>query len=206
MSSFITEPDVAPCVGRPIDLVFLLDGSERLGMETFEQARHFVRMVAESLTMARTKNDQRRARLALIEFGTENENQVAFPLTHDQKAIASGLSGITYLDASSAVGPAIFKTINDILGKGSTRKTRRGAEVSFVFITDGITNITNLDEAATAMRREQIVTSVVATGSDVDEEVLRKLAMGDQTAIFKGQKFSDLLQPRLFNHFLRWVC
>lgn len=201
-----TEPDVAPCVERPIDLVFLLDGSERLGMDTFEQARQFVGMVANALTMARTKNDQRRARLALIEFGMENENKVAFPLTHDQKIIGSGLSSITYLDASSAVGPAIFKTINEILGKGSTRKTRRGAEVSFVFITDGITNITNLDEATTAMRREQIVSSVVATGSDVDEEVLGKLAMGDQTAIFKGKTFSDLLQPSLFNRFISWVC
>ncbi|XP_014324883.1 collagen alpha-2(VI) chain-like isoform X1 [Xiphophorus maculatus] len=201
-----TELAVAPCVGRPIELVFLLDGSERLGMENFGHARHFVEMVANALTMAKNRNDQNGARLALTEFGNENENQVAFLLTHEQKAITSGLSGLHYLDASSAVGPAIFKTINEVLGKGPTRKTRRGAEVSFVFITDGITNITNLDEAASAMRREHIFSTVIATGSDVDEEVLTKLAMGDQTAIFKSQKFSDLLQPSFFDRFVRWVC
>ncbi|MEQ2202578.1 hypothetical protein XENOCAPTIV_007430 [Xenoophorus captivus] len=187
-------------------LVFLLDGSERLGMENFDHARHFVQMVANALTMAKTRNDQNGARLALIVFGKENENQVAFLLTHELNGIASGLSGLSYLDSSSAVGPAIFKTINEILGKGSTRKTRRGAEVSFVFITDGITDTTNLDEAANAMRREQIVSAVISTGSDADEEVLIKLAMGDQNAIFKGQTFSDVLQPSLFNRFIRWVC
>ncbi|MED6289693.1 Collagen alpha-2(VI) chain [Characodon lateralis] len=201
-----TELDVAPCVGRPVDLVFLLDGSERLGMENFGHARHFVQMVANALTMAKTRNDLNGARLALIEFGKENENQVAFLLTHELNGIASGLSGLSYLDSSSAVGPAIFKTINEILGKGSTRKTRRGAEVSFVFITDGITDTTNLDEAANAMRREQIVSTVISTGSDEDEEVLIKLAMGDQNAIFKGQTFFDVLQPSLFNRFIRWVC
>ncbi|MEQ2168245.1 hypothetical protein GOODEAATRI_012377, partial [Goodea atripinnis] len=163
-------------------------------------------MVANALTMAKTRNDLNGARLALIEFGKENENQVAFLLTHELNGIASGLSGLSYLDSSSAVGPAIFKTINEILGKGSTRKTRRGAEVSFVFITDGITDTTNLDEAANAMRREQIVSTVISTGSDADEEVVIKLAMGDQNAIFKGQTFSDVLQPSLFNRFIRWVC
>uniref|UniRef100_A0A3Q2DB60 VWFA domain-containing protein n=1 Tax=Cyprinodon variegatus TaxID=28743 RepID=A0A3Q2DB60_CYPVA len=201
-----TDLDVAPCVGRPVDLVFLLDGSERLGMENFDHALKFVQMVANTLTIAKTRSDQKGVRLALIEFGKESENQVAFPLTHDQKGIASGLSSLRYLDVSSAVGPAVFKTINEIMGKGATRKTRRGAEVSFVFITDGFTNITNLDEAASAMRREQIVSTVIATGSDMDEDVLIKLAMGDRNAIFKGPKFSDLLQPSLFNQFIRWVC
>ncbi|KAM4561605.1 collagen alpha-2(VI) chain-like isoform 1-T1 [Fundulus diaphanus] len=201
-----TELDVAPCVQRPVDLVFLLDGSERLGMENFNHARHFVQVVANTLTLAKTKNYQNGVKLALIEFGKENEIQVAFLLTHEMKTIASGLAGLRYLDASSAVGPAIFQTISEILDKGSTRKTRRGSEVSFVFITDGITNTTNLDEATSAMRRQQVVSTVIATGSDVDDEVLMQLAMGDRDAIFKEQKFSDLLQPSFFNRFIRWVC
>lgn len=204
--SFISELDVAPCAGRPVDLVFLLDGSERLGTENFNHVRNFVQAVTDKLVMAKGKNDRKWARLALTEFGKENENQVAFHLTHDPKAIASGLSSLTYMDSSSAVGPAIIHTINDLLGKGSTRKTRRGAEVSFVFVTDGVTNSSSLDEAVSAMRREQIVSTVIATGSDTDQEVLTKLAMDDQEAIFKVQKFSDVLQSRMLNRFIRWVC
>ncbi|XP_041857447.1 collagen alpha-2(VI) chain-like isoform X2 [Melanotaenia boesemani] len=201
-----SEPDIAPCVGRPVDLVFLLDGSERLGMENFRYVSEFVQKVADRLVMARTRNDRMRARLALTEFGKENESHVAFPLTHDSAIVANGISRLPYLDSSSAVGPAIIHTINSILGKGSTRKTRRGAEVSFVFITDGVTNSSSLDEAVSAMRREQIVSTVIATGSDVDQDVLTKLAMNDQNAIFKGQTFSDLIRSSLFDRFIRWVC
>uniref|UniRef100_A0A8C6Q9F4 Collagen alpha-2(VI) chain n=1 Tax=Nothobranchius furzeri TaxID=105023 RepID=A0A8C6Q9F4_NOTFU len=201
-----SELDVAPCVGRPVDLVFLLDGSERLGTENFNHFRSFVQQVASTLVMAKTRNDQNWARLALIEFGKENENEVAFPLTHDSNVISTGLSRLTYLDSSSSTGPAILHAIDNIMGKGNTRKTRRGAEVSFVFVTDGITNTSSLDKAVSAMRREQITSTVIATGNDVDQQVLTKLALESQEAIFKAPKFSDLLESSLFDRFIRWIC
>ncbi|XP_078795797.1 collagen alpha-2(VI) chain isoform X2 [Oryzias latipes] len=200
------EEYVAPCVGRPVDLVFLLDGSERLGMDNFQHVREFVQKVADRLAMAKSKNDQMRSRLALIEFGKENENRVAFNLTHNREVVAAGITALPYLDSSSVVGAAITYSIDHILGKGRGRKTRRGAEISFVFITDGITDTTSLDEAVSAMRREQIISTVIATGSDIDNDVLKRLAMNDQEAIFKGEKLSDMLQPSLFERFIQWVC
>ncbi|XP_056245147.1 collagen alpha-2(VI) chain-like [Seriola aureovittata] len=202
----ISEPDVAPCVERPVDLVFLLDGSERLGTVNFQQVREFLRKVAERLGLARSKTDGMRARLALLEFGKENENHLAFPLTHDPAIIEDGIARLPYLDSSSSVGPAIFHTINNILGRQNVRNTRPNAELSFVFITDGITGNSNLDEAVSAMRSAQVVSTVIATGSDVDQEVLTKLAMGDQNAIFKGKFMSDLTRSSLFDRFIQWVC
>ncbi|XP_061579646.1 collagen alpha-2(VI) chain-like isoform X2 [Cololabis saira] len=199
-----SEPEVAPCIGRPVDLVFLLDGSERLGFENFRFARDFVQKVADRLLMARNRNDRMGSRLALIEFGKENENLVAFPLTHNSGVIAEGIANLTYLDSSSAVGPAVVYTINNILGRGS--RTRRGAEVSFVFITDGVTDSRSLDETVIEMRREQVVSTVIAPGSDIDQKVLTKLAMNDEGAIFRGKKLSDLLQPSFFDRFIKWVC
>lgn len=203
---FFAEPDVAPCIQRPVDLVFLLDGSERLGTKNFQHIREFVLNVADTLELAQTKTDRMRARLALIEFGRENENQVAFPLTHDNAVIVDGMARLPYLDSSSSVGPAIFYTINNILGRGNTRLTRRNAEVSFIFITDGITDLRNLDEAVSAMRGAQVVPTVITTGSDVDQGVLTKLAMGDQDAIFKVKDLSGLSHSRLFDRFIQWVC
>ncbi|KAF6714513.1 Collagen alpha-2(VI) chain [Oryzias melastigma] len=200
------EQYVAPCVGRPVDLVFLLDGSERLGMDNFQHIREFVQKVADRLVLAKNKNDQMWSRLALIEFGKENELRVAFNLTHNRDVVAAGITALPYLDSSSAVGTAITYTIDNILGKGRSRKTRRGAEISFVFITDGITDSSSLDEAVSAMRREQIISTVIATGSDVDNDILHKLVMNDQEAIFKGEKLSDMLQPSLFDRFIQWVC
>lgn len=202
----ISEPDVAPCLQRPVDLVFLLDGSERLGFNNFKYVREFVQEVSDRLVLARTRTDRMRARMALIEFSVNNETHVAFPLTHDHAAIQDGIARLPYLDSSSSVGPAIIYTIDKILGKGNARKTRRNAEISFVFITDGITDSTNLEEAVSAMRGAQVISTVIATGSDVDQEVLMKLAMDDQEAIFKWKDFSDLTQSSLFDRFIRWIC
>lgn len=201
-----SEPDVAPCVQRPVDLVFLLDGSERLGLENFRYVREFVSEVAHRLVLAKTKADRMRARMALYEYGTEGENHLAFPLTHDPAVIADGIARLPYYDSSSSVGPAISYTIDNILGTGNGRKTRRNAEILFVFITDGVTDTRNLEEAVSAMRRAQVVSMAVATGSDVDQNVLMKLAMGDQDAIFKGQELSGLTRSRLFERFIQWVC
>ncbi|XP_029981066.1 collagen alpha-2(VI) chain-like [Sphaeramia orbicularis] len=198
-----TEPDVAPCVHRPVDLVFLLDGSERLGMDNFRRVGEFVQNVANRLGLARAKNDRMRARLALMEYGKENENLIAFRLTHDPNAITAGLAELRYLDSASNVGSAIFHAIDNILAQG---EVRRQAEVSFVFITDGITDIRNLDEAISAMRGAQVIPTVIATRSDIDQEVLMKLAMGDEYAIFKGVDFSSLLGSRLYDRFINWVC
>ncbi|XP_020506801.1 collagen alpha-2(VI) chain isoform X2 [Labrus bergylta] len=200
------EPDVAPCVQRPVDLVFLLDGSERLGIENFRYVREFLMEVADRLVMAQNKTDRMRARLALTEFGKENENHVAFQLTHDPALIAAGIARLPYLDSSSSVGPAILHAIDNILSKGTTRQTRRNAEVSFIFITDGITDSKNLEEAVSAMRGAQVVSTVMATGSDVDHQVLAKLAMGDKDAIFMVKDFSRLTRSSLFERFIRWVC
>ncbi|XP_037645223.1 collagen alpha-2(VI) chain-like isoform X1 [Sebastes umbrosus] len=199
-------PDVSPCVQRPVDLVFLLDGSERLGMDNFKHVREFVQMAADRLGLAQSETDNMRARLALIEFGKENENHLAFALTHDPAVIADGIARLPYLDSSSSIGPAIIHTIDTILGKGNARQTRRNAEISFVFITDGVTDSNILDEAVSAMRGAQVVSTVIATRSDVDQKVLMKLVMDDQYAIFKGKDFSDLTQSSLFDRFIQWVC
>ncbi|KAL7385188.1 hypothetical protein ABVT39_017266 [Epinephelus coioides] len=198
--------DVAPCIQRPVDLVFLLDGSMRLGSDNFRYVREFIQKTADRLTLAHNKNDRMRARLALVEFGKENENHLAFGLTHDPAVIADGLARLPYLDTSSSVGPAIFHTIDNILGKGNARKTRRIAEIQFVFLTDGNTDTTNLDEAVSAMRGAQVVSTVVATRGEVDQSVLMKLAMEEPHAIFKGKDFLEMSQSSLFDRFIRWVC
>ncbi|XP_054643511.1 collagen alpha-2(VI) chain-like isoform X1 [Dunckerocampus dactyliophorus] len=200
-----SEPEVAPCAQRPVDLVFLLDGSERLGVQNFHHVREFLQKVLDRLVMARSRTDRLRARLALLQYGKDGENFVAFPLTHDPALIADGIARLGYLDSSSSVGPAITHAIDRVLGKGLTRQTRRHAEIAFIFITDGVTDKKNLDEAVSAMRGAQVVPTVIAAGSDVDQEVLMKLAMGDENAIFRENDWSEW-QSGFFDHFLRWMC
>lgn len=201
-----SDPEVSPCVQRPVDMVFLLDGSERLGLSNFNHVRGFIQQVLDSLVLARSRTDRMRVRVALTEFGKESENHDAFPLTHDPAIIADGMARLPYLDSSSSVGPAIIHAINNVLGKGNSRKTRRNSEIMFVFVTDGVTNDVNLDEAVDAMRAAQVVSAVIATRSDTDPDVLKKLAMGDRDAIFAGKDLLSLSESPEFGRFIRWVC
>ncbi|KAG9340829.1 hypothetical protein JZ751_020021 [Albula glossodonta] len=200
------QPAVASCAERPVDLVFMLDGSERLGMENFRRAREFVENVVNRLTLARSNQDDRHARVALLQYGNENEQRVVFPLSYNLTLITDGLGRMSYIDSSSSVGAAVMHAVNNIVTRGTNRLARRNAELSFVFITDGVTASNNLEEAMSAMRRVEGVPTVIAMGSDVDQDVLNKIALGDQSAIFRGPDFSHLSKPSFFERFFRWIC
>ncbi|KAI5626588.1 collagen alpha-2(VI) chain isoform X4 [Silurus asotus] len=204
----LLEPAVANCVQRPVELVFLVDGSERMGSDNFQNVREFVEKVAYRLSLAQNARDKNSARVALLQYGGETRQDVAFKLTHNFTVITEGLSTLKYMDSSSNVGGAIIYAINNILQSGNTRLARNNAEISFVFITDGITDKKNLEEGISSMRRAEGVPTVIAMGRDeaIDKEVLMKLALGDQTAIFKGKDYSQLSTPSFFERFIRWVC
>ncbi|XP_066544308.1 collagen alpha-2(VI) chain isoform X2 [Amia ocellicauda] len=201
-----TELAVAGCSERPVDVVFLLDGSERIGEDNFREARNFVENVARRLTLARRDTDDMHARVALLQYGREDEQSIVFPLTYNLTTVADSLSRMTYLDSSSNVGTAIIYAINNIVNDQGRRLSRRNAELSFVFIMDGITGNNSLAEAVTSMRRVDAVPTIIAIGNDVENEVLTQIGLGDQSAIFRGKDFSHLSSPRFFERFIRWIC
>ncbi|NXE27925.1 CO6A2 protein, partial [Ardeotis kori] len=203
-----TELAVAQCTQRPVDVVFLLDGSERIGEQNFHRAHNFVEEVARQLTLARSNSDNMNARIALLQYGSERDQDVVFPLTYNLTEISSALAQIKYLDSSSNIGSAIIHAINNIVlspGDGQ-RLARRNAELSFVFITDGITGSKNLEEAINSMKKQDVMPTVVALGSDVDMDVLLKLGLGDRAAIFREKDYDSLSQPSFFDRFIRWIC
>lgn len=111
----VSEPAVASCVQRPVDVVFLLDGSERLGVENHRRAKEFIENVARRLTLANGKSDERNARLALLQYGSPTEQRVEFQLTHNLTVIADSLAAVNYLDSSSALGRAIIYAVNNVV-------------------------------------------------------------------------------------------
>uniref|UniRef100_A0A8C8RXY5 Collagen alpha-2(VI) chain n=1 Tax=Pelusios castaneus TaxID=367368 RepID=A0A8C8RXY5_9SAUR len=203
-----TELAVAQCTQRPVDIIFLLDGSERIGEVNFRKAHHFVEEVARRLTLARADNDNMNARLALLQYGSEREQEVVFPLTYNLTDISEALAQIKYLDSSSNIGSAIIHAINNIVMNPQNRQraARRNAELSFVFITDGITGNKNLEEAIKSMKKQDVMPTVVALGSDVDMDVLLKIGLEDRAAIFREKDYASLSQPSFFDRFIRWIC
>lgn len=196
---------VAQCTQRPVDIVFLLDGSERLGEQNFHKARRFVEDVARRLTLARRDDDPLNARVALLQFGGLQEQQLAFPLTANLTVIQEALEDAHYLNSFSHVGTGVVYAINHVV-RGAQAGARRHAELSFVFLTDGVTGNESLEEAVHSMRKQNVVPTVVAVGGDVDMDVLTKISLGDRAAIFREKDFDSLAQPGFFDRFIRWIC
>lgn len=106
---------MASCVQRPVDIVFLLDGSERMGLESHRRAKEFIENVARRLTLANGPSDERNARLALLQYGSPSEQRVEFPLTHNLTIISDSLASVGYMDSSSALGRAIIHAVNNLV-------------------------------------------------------------------------------------------
>lgn len=196
---------MAQCTQRPVDIVFLLDGSERLGEQNFHKALRLVEATSRRLTLARGDDDPLNARLALLQFGAAGEQQVVFPLTSNLTLLQDALGAARYLDSASHVGAGIVHAVNHVVQRGRGG-ARRHAELSFVFVTDGVTGNLSLNEALHSMRKENVVPTVVAVGSDVDADVLAKLSLGDAAAVFREKDYDSLVLPGFFDRFIRWLC
>lgn len=199
------ELAVAQCTQRPVDVVFLLDSSERIGSQNFRQAATFIEEVSRRLSLSRTDDDSNNARVALLQYGGKDEQAVVFPLTYNLTEIYQGLSRLTYYDSSSNIGNAIVYAINNILGD-RTRGARKFAETSFVLITDGVTGQEGLEESVTAMKKNNVVSTLVSVGSDLDIPVLKKLSLGEGAAIFKEKDYDRLTHNAFMDRFVHWVC
>lgn len=120
----VPEPAVASCVQRPVDVVFMLDGSERMGLENHRRAKEFIDNVARRLTLASSKTDDRNARIALVQYGSPTEQRVEFPLTHNLTVISDSLAGVRYMDSSSALGSAIIHAVDNVVIEKVTQTLR----------------------------------------------------------------------------------
>ncbi|OCT63701.1 hypothetical protein XELAEV_18044801mg [Xenopus laevis] len=202
-----TELSVAQCTQRPVDLVFLLDGSMRTGEQNFKYAAGFVEEAAQRLSLAKKHDDPSNARVSLVQYGGQDKQSVAFPLAFDLTEVSQAIEKLRYNGSSSVIGPAIIHAINNVL-QNTGRPARRYAEPSFVFITDGETGQEGLEEAVTAMRKNNIVSTLVSVGPEdsIDMKVLRQLSMGERAAIFRQADYSKLTENSFMDRFIRWVC
>lgn len=116
----VLEPAVASCVQRPVDLIFLLDGSERMGLENHRRAKEFIENVARRLTLASGDSDDRNARLALLQYGSPQDQRVEFELSHNLTVISDSLARVNYMDSSSALGSAIIHAVNNLVFKSGS--------------------------------------------------------------------------------------
>ncbi|KAL0963389.1 hypothetical protein UPYG_G00305740 [Umbra pygmaea] len=190
----------APLIQRPVDILFFIDGSERTRERNFFKVIHFIMKLLETIPLsAKTSSG---ARFALLQFGGQQNPEVLMGFSSDHRKISSVASKAVYRDSTSTLGSAILYAVDE-LGKpeGQFGAARPQAELTFVFITDGVTSDKNFPEGISAMRRANAVGVSFSVGPDVDRERLMQLTLGDKSLIFNLKSYNDMALPGVIKHF-----
>ncbi|XP_075684628.1 collagen alpha-2(VI) chain-like [Rhinoderma darwinii] len=198
---------LGPLIGRPVDIVFFVDGSERMGKENFVQVLRFIKDIAEELKLASNDNDSRGARIAVIQYGGEDQQNVLLDFSFNLTSIQILPSKAVYYESSSHIGMGILYAIKNIVQSQSGRQkgARKNAEVSFVFITDGMNSNKNFAQAVNSLKDNSIVTSAIAVGTDVNMERLTQLTLKDNASLFRLQTFDQLLTTTFLKNIVQWL-
>uniref|UniRef100_A0A8C5MEV8 VWFA domain-containing protein n=1 Tax=Leptobrachium leishanense TaxID=445787 RepID=A0A8C5MEV8_9ANUR len=195
---------LGPLVGRPVDIVFFVDGSERTGKENFVQVLQFIRQTAHELRLATHDKDLQGARIAVIQYGGEKEQNVLLGFTHNLTSFQTLPSRAVYYESSSHVGTAIQYAIKNIV-HSRAGGARKHAEVSFVFITDGMSNNKNLAEGLELIQANSIIPCAIAVGSNVNSEKLAQLTLRDTASVFVLKQHEQLFAVPFVRNIVQWL-
>ncbi|XP_053570501.1 collagen alpha-2(VI) chain-like [Bombina bombina] len=201
------ETSLGPLVGRPVDIVFFVDGSERTGIDNFVQVLQFIKHISYELKLATHDKDTRGARIAVLQYGGENEQNILLDFTYNLTSFQSLPSNAVYYESSSHVGTAILYALKNIVRSrnGGLKGARANAEISFVFITDGMNNNKNLVQGVESIRANNIVTSAIAVGSEVNSEKLSQLTLRDRASLFTLKQYNQLFTTHFVRNFVQWL-
>ncbi|XP_072009107.1 uncharacterized protein [Engystomops pustulosus] len=198
---------LGPLVGRPVDILFFVDGSERTSKENFMHVLRFIKDIAEELQLAANDNDSHGARIAVIQYGSEKEQNVLLDFSFNLTSIQALPSKAIHYESSSHIGMAILYAIKNIVqnSAGRYKGARKNAEISFVFISDGMNSNKNFDHAVNSLKENNIVTSAIAIGTEVNMERLYQLVLKETTALFRLQTFEQLFITSFLKSVVQWL-
>ncbi|MEE6465531.1 hypothetical protein FKM82_006581 [Ascaphus truei] len=198
---------LGPLVGRPVDIVFFVDGSERTGRDNFVQVLQFIQHISQELKLATHDKDSKGARIAVIHYGGENQQNVLLDFTYNLASFQTLPSKAVYYESSSHIGTAILYAVKNLVQNraGAFKGTRQDAEVSFVFVTDGMNNNKNVVMGLESVRANNIVTCAIAVGSNVHSEKLTQLTLKDRASLFELKQYSQLFATQFVRNFVQWL-
>ncbi|XP_072515232.1 collagen alpha-2(VI) chain-like [Salminus brasiliensis] len=192
---------VAPLTQRPVDLLFFVDGSLKTGLQNFNSMLKFIEQLALEIPLSSQENDSKGARFAVLQFAGDQDPDVLLDFTYNKSRLSSLASQAKYHGLSSRLGRAIVYAVNNLVPRSSRfRGARPDAELSFVFIIDGMTSNANFAEGLSAMRAANAVSMAIAVGSEVDHGQLLKLVFNDRSMILHLKSYKDLSSTAVIKH------
>ncbi|KFP66408.1 von Willebrand factor, partial [Cariama cristata] len=193
--------EIPELCNKPMDVLFLLDGSSNIGASEFEEMKNFVRAFIESAEISNTS-----IHVSVLQYARENNLEISWNVPQEAKKLVEMVRSIQQREQGpTRLGKAIDFVVQNAMSE--SRGGRPSASKIAIVIVSGRSEDT-VDAAALSARMNRVSLFPIGVGNRYDEEQLRTLA-GPSAAnrIMKLQNFEDLsTMITLDSEFIKKVC
>ncbi|XP_013803060.1 von Willebrand factor [Apteryx mantelli] len=193
--------EISELCNKPMDVMFLLDGSSSIGVSEFEEIKNFVRAFIESAEIGNTS-----IHVSVLQYARENTLEISWNIPQETEKLVEMVHSIQQREQGpTKLGKAIdFVVQNAVLESHGGRPN--ASKVAIIIISEKSED--TVETAALSARMNRVSLFPIGVGNRYDEEQLRTLT-GPSAAnrIMKLQNFEDLTNMVTLNgEFINKLC
>ncbi|KAJ8004899.1 hypothetical protein DPEC_G00141080 [Dallia pectoralis] len=151
------------------DIVFLVDGSESIGMENFQQMRQFLFTLVTSFDVAPDK-----VRIGLVQYSTTPRTEFLFNTFSEKQNILDYINELPYKGGGTMIGEGLDFLLNELFVPRAGSRINDNVPQIAVVITDGQSQ-DNVELHALELQKRGITLYAIGI-KDADEEELEDIA------------------------------
>uniref|UniRef100_A0A8C3PPM6 von Willebrand factor n=1 Tax=Calidris pygmaea TaxID=425635 RepID=A0A8C3PPM6_9CHAR len=193
--------EIPELCNKPMDVMFLLDGSSNIGASEFEEMKNFVREFIESAEISNTS-----IHVSVLQYARENNIEISWNMPQETAKLVEMVHSIQQREQGpTRLGKAIDFVVQNAMSE--SHGGRPSASKVAIVIVSGRSEDT-VEAAALSARMNRVSLFPIGIGNRYDEEQLRTLT-GPSAAnrIVKLQNFEDLTTMITLNsEFIKKVC
>ncbi|KAM4902021.1 von Willebrand factor [Sylvia borin] len=193
--------EITELCNKPMDIMFLLDGSSNIGASEFEEMKNFVRAFIESVVIGNSS-----IHVSVLQYARENNLEISWNMPQETDRLLEMVQSIQQREQGpTRLGNAIDFVVQNAMSE--SHGGRPSASKVAIIIVSGSSQDA-VEAAALSARVNRVSLFPIGVGNRCDEGQLRTLA-GPSAAnrIMKLQNFEDLSTMITLNsEFIKKVC
>lgn len=196
-----TWTEIPELCNKPMDIMFLLDGSPSIGASEFEEMKNFVRAFIESADISNTS-----VHVSVLQYARENNLEISLNKPQETEKLIEMVHSIQQREQGpTRLGKAIDFVVQNALSE--SYGGRPDASKVVIVIVSGKSEDT-VETAALTARMNKVSLFPIGVGNGYDEQQLRTLTGPSAVnRIMKLQNFEDLsTMVTLNSEFINKVC
>ncbi|XP_028910294.1 von Willebrand factor isoform X3 [Ornithorhynchus anatinus] len=193
------SPAPADCV-RPVDVIFLLDGTSRVPPDHFENMKSFVKAFIEKADIG-----PHATQVSVLQYGSANTLDVPWSTPQGKASLLSLVDPMQREGGPGRIGDALSFAVRYALSEAHGARPN-ASKVAVVLVTDESED--SVDAAAAGAQSSRVVVFPVGIGDRYDRAQLRALAgPSPSSRVTELQRVEDLpLLVSLDRSFTRSLC